>query len=81
MLAAAGVSEPSFPSTVCQTIHATQSVPAGGSPSSTTDTATIQAALDACSGKAVKLVTNGANNALVTGALTIKSTILWVDAG
>ncbi|MGH7435768.1 MAG: glycoside hydrolase family 28 protein [Polyangiaceae bacterium] len=81
VLAAAGVSEPSLPSSVCRTIQATKSVSAGGSPSGSTDTSAIQAALDACGGAAVKLVANGAHNALLTGPLTIKSTILWVDAG
>ena len=66
---------------MCRTIQATKSVAAGGAPSGSTDTSAIQAALDACSGGAVKLVTSGANNALLTGALTINSAVLWVDAG
>jgi polygalacturonase len=81
VLAAANVSEPSLPSSVCRTIEATKSVAVGGAPGGSADTSAIQAALDACTGKAVKLVASGANNALLTGPLIIKSAILWVDAG
>jgi polygalacturonase len=59
-------------------------VAAGAVPSETTlDTSTIQSALNACSsGHAVRLTTSGANNAFVTGPLTIPSGVtLWVDAG
>jgi polygalacturonase len=46
------------------------------------DTSAIQAALDGCpAGQAVKLIASGANNAFVSGPLTVKGTILWVDAG
>jgi polygalacturonase len=84
VLQAAGVSEPALPadSAVCQTIHATQVVPDGGIPSeSALDTATIQSALNACKGQAVRLVASGSHNAFVTDALTIDSTTLWVDVG
>jgi polygalacturonase len=51
-------------------------------PTGTPDTTAIQSALNACSGKgAVKLVTSGANTALLAGSLTMSSATLWVDAG
>ena len=86
ILADAGISEPSLPSpsNVCATIQGTQAVAAGGAPSTTSlDTQAIQNALDdpSCQGKAVRLVANGANNALVSGPLTIHGVTLWVDAG
>jgi len=47
------------------------------------DTSAIQSALNACAkGQAVKLTTGGANNAFITGPLTIPAGVtLWVDAG
>ncbi len=57
---------------------------ATGVPSETKlDTQTIQNALNGCgSGKAVRLVTNGSNNAFITGPITIPTGVgLWVDAG
>ncbi len=75
--------EPTIPP-ACSTLLATQSVAAGGLPSETAlDTSAIQKALNACaSGQAVKLATSGANNAFVTGPLTIPPGVsLWVDAG
>jgi polygalacturonase len=75
--------EPTIPP-ACATLPATQNVPAGGVPSETSlDTSAIQKALTACaSGQAVKLTTGGANNAFVTGPLTLPSGVtLWVDAG
>jgi polygalacturonase len=75
--------EPTFPP-ACTTLNATQNVAANGVPSeSNLDTATIQAALNACgSGHAVKLAASGANNGFITGPLTIPSGVsLWVDAG
>jgi polygalacturonase len=75
--------EPTIPA-ACTTLSATQTVAAGGVPSeSKLDTAQIQSALNACSsGHAVRLTTSGANNAFVTGPLTVPSGItLWVDAG
>lgn len=74
--------EPSFPP-ACTTLPATQHVAANGAPSETAlDTMAIQAALDACgSGHAVKLVASGANNAFVTGPLSLPAGVtLWVDA-
>jgi len=75
--------EPTIPP-ACTTLQATRSVAAGALPSeSSLDTSAIQAALGACgSGKAVKLAASGANNAFITGPLTIPSGVtLWVDAG
>jgi polygalacturonase len=75
--------EPTTPA-ACATLHATQDVPTNGVPTETTlDTATIQAALEACTaGQAVKLTTGTGNNAFVTGPLTIPTGVsLWVDAG
>jgi polygalacturonase len=76
-------SEPTIPA-ACATLLATQNVAPGGVPSEASlDTSTIQTALTACkSGQAVKLTTGGANNAFITGPLTIPSGVtLWVDAG
>jgi len=76
--------EPTLPSSVCTTLNASRSVSGGASPSETNlDTSTIQNALNACgSGKAVKLVASGSNNAFLTGPLTIPSGVsLWVDTG
>ena len=62
---------------------ANQAVTGGGVPAETLDTSRISSALSGCgSGKAVKLVTNGANNAFVTGPISIPAGVtLWVDAG
>jgi len=75
--------EPTIPP-ACSILLATQSVVAGALPSETgLDTSAIQKALNACaSGQAVKLTTNGANNAFITGPLTLPAGVtLWVDAG
>lgn len=75
--------EPTIPA-ACSTLMAAQTVASGGVPSETTlDTSRIQAALDNCgSGKALKLATNGASNAFVTGPLNIPTGVtLWVDTG
>ena len=69
--------EPTLPSDVCQTLTATKSTPDEGD----LDTDRVQAALTACKGRAVKLVSDGANNAFVTGHLTVDSVTLWIDAG
>jgi polygalacturonase len=64
-------------------LQASQAVAAGSVPSeSNLDTSQIQSALTACAaGHAVKLVASGANNAFVTGPLTVPSGVsLWVDA-
>ncbi len=76
--------QPTLPGTVCTSISATQNVAANGVASeSGANTSTIQSALNACgSGKAVKLVTSGSNNAFLTGPITIPSGVtLWVDTG
>jgi polygalacturonase len=75
--------EPTLP-TACATIEATQTVAAGAVPDEKSlDTGALQAALNACvAGQAVKLVASGANNAFVTGPLTVPTGVtLWVDAG
>jgi polygalacturonase len=68
----------------CTTLQASQAVTGGGAPSETSlDTARIQAALTGCaSGQAVRLTTSGANNAFITGPITIPTGVtLWVDTG
>ncbi len=45
------------------------------------DTRRVQDALNACKGGVVKLVTDGQNNAFVTGPLIVNSATLWVDKG
>src|SRR5690606_40558079 len=45
------------------------------------DTARVQAALDECKGRAVKLVADGKNNAFVTSHIEIDSVTLWIDEG
>ncbi len=75
--------EPTIPP-ACATLQALQAVAAGALPSeSNLDTSRIQSALAACaSGQAVKLVTNGADNAFITTPLTVPSGVsLWVDSG
>ena len=76
--------QPTLPSSLCATLSATKNVAANGVPSeSNADTSAIQAALSACgSGKAVKLVTSGSNNAFLIGPITVPSGVtLWVDTG
>jgi len=75
--------EPTIPA-ACSTLEASQSVATNGVPSeSSLDTSRIQSALNGCaSGKAVRLTTSGADNAFVTGPITIPSGVtLWVDSG
>jgi polygalacturonase len=75
--------EPTIPP-ACATLSATQQVANNGVPTETTlDTSAIQSALNSCgSGKALKLATNGSNNALVSGPLTLPAGVtLWVDSG
>lgn len=70
--------EPTLPTAVCQTLTANKAAP----DESNLDTTAIQTALSACAGQgAVKLVSSGSNNVFVSGHLTVRSTILWVDAG
>ena len=76
--------QPTLPSSLCATLSATKNVAANGVPSeSSADTSALQAALSACgSGKAVKLVTSGSNNAFLTGPIKVPSGVtLWVDTG
>jgi polygalacturonase len=75
--------EPTIPS-ACATLSASLTVASGGVPSeSSLDTSRIQTALNSCgTGKALKLATNGASNAFITGPLTLPSGVtLWVDTG
>lgn len=69
--------EPTFPTDVCQTLLADKSSP----DESRLDTARVQAALQACKGRAVKLVADGANNVFITAHLDVDSVVLWVDRG
>jgi polygalacturonase len=70
--------EPKLPQSVCRTLQANKSRP----DERNLDTAAIQSALTACSGKgAVKLTNDGANDVFVSGHLVVNSTILWIDAG
>jgi polygalacturonase len=45
------------------------------------DTKRVQDALDACQGRAVKLVADGENNAFITSHIVIDAVTLWVDEG
>ena len=69
--------EPSFPSTVCQTLTAVKTGPDEGN----LDTSRVQTALTQCKGGAVKLIADGANNSFVVGHLLISNVTLWVDGG
>ena len=69
--------EPSLPTDVCKTLKATKSTP----DEDDLDTARVQAALDECKGRAVKLVADGKNNAFVTSHIEIDSVTLWIDEG
>lgn len=74
--------EPSFPSDVCQTLVANRYADDMSPPSEENlDTARIQEALNACAGRAVKLVSEGSNNAFVAGHLNVNGVTLWVDKG
>jgi len=70
--------EPTLPATVCKTLVAHKTGPDERDP----DTAAIQDALTSCRGSgAVKLTSNGANSAFVSGHLVVNGVVLWVDAG
>ena len=69
--------EPSLPTDVCKTIKANKSTP----DESDLDTARVQAALDECKGRAVKLVADGKNNAFITSHIELDSVVLWIDEG
>jgi polygalacturonase len=73
--------EPSLPTDVCQTLTATKSAPIEDDPDNPLDTDRIQAALTACQGRAVKLVSDGPNHAFVAAHLQVTSVTLWIDAG
>jgi polygalacturonase len=67
--------EPSLPTDVCRTLVSNKSTPDEAS----LDTARVQAALDECRGRAVKLIANGENNAFITAHLELDSVVLWID--
>jgi polygalacturonase len=74
--------EPKFPTDVCMTLSATRFASDLSPPSEDNqDTVDIQNALNACAGKAVKLVASGTNNAFIASHLSLDSTTLWIDAG
>jgi polygalacturonase len=73
--------EPQLPTDACQTLTAVKSAPTERDDGTDLDTTRIQTALLACKGKAVKLVSDGQNNAFVTGHLQIDSVTLWIDQG
>jgi len=87
--AACGAGDPNLPSEptippACATLSAAFAAVAGTPPSeSALDTSRIQAALSTCaSGQAVELAASGANNAFITGPITVPSGVtLLVDAG
>jgi polygalacturonase len=76
--------EPTIPP-ACTTLQATQAATAGKIVPSegSLDTSRIQAALNACgSGRSVRLTASGADNAFVSGPLSLPSGVtLWVDTG
>lgn len=75
--------EPVIPP-ACATVMATKTATGGKlTDEAALDTQAIQAAITACpAGQAVKLATNGAKNALLSGPLSLKSGVtLWVDTG
>jgi hypothetical protein len=70
--------EPTLPTDVCVTLVADKSFP----DESKLDTARVQAALNQCSGRAVKLVAdpeNEENNVFLTSHIEVNSVVLWVD--
>ena len=69
--------EPTLPTDVCQTLVSNKTFP----DENDLDTARVQAALDACAGRAVKLEADGENDSFVTGHLDVDSVTLWVDEG
>jgi polygalacturonase len=69
--------EPTLPTDVCHTLTANKSTP----DENDLDTARVQAALDECRGRAVKLVADGENNAFITSHIEVDSVVLWVDEG
>ena len=73
--------EPILPTDVCQTLTANKSAPIEDDPNIPLDTDRIQAALSACKGRAVRLVSDGPNNAFVAAHLLVAGVTLWVDAG
>jgi polygalacturonase len=78
----ANIVEPSLPTDVCQTLVADKLASDMSPPDETElDTARVQQALTQCTGRAVKLVGDGAHNAFVTDHLDLVGVTLWIDAG
>jgi polygalacturonase len=73
--------EPTLPTDVCQTLTANKSAPIEDDPNNPLDTDRIQAALSACKGRAVRLVSDGPSNAFVAAHLLVAGVTLWIDAG
>lgn len=74
--------EPSLPSDICQTLSAEKYADDMHPPDeSSLDTSRVAAALLACKGRTVKLVTNGNFNAFVTDHLEVAQVTLWIDQG
>jgi polygalacturonase len=72
--------DPTDTTCILQATHHTTDTDNGWLPDETTlDTANINGALGHCA--VVKLVTNGDNNAFVSGPISMTSSVLWVDAG
>jgi polygalacturonase len=69
--------EPTLPTDVCRTLVSNKSFP----DENDLDTARVQAALNECKGRAVKLIANGENNVFVTSHIEVDSVVLWVDEG
>jgi len=78
--------DPTDPTCILPATHHTEETNNGWVPdetdasgASTLDTGTINTALGHCA--VVKLVTNGDNNAFVSGPITIAAQTLWIDTG
>jgi len=69
--------EPTDPTDVCLTLVSNKSFP----DENDLDTERVQAALNECKGRAVKLIANGENNAFITSHIEVDSVVLWVDEG
>jgi large repetitive protein len=88
------VSEPTFPTTICQVVQANLQAANGvfqgydetATGASQPDTSRVQAAIDACQSttgiSAVEFLASGANNAFLIGPITLRSgVVLLVDPG
>ena len=77
------VSQPSNPSTVCQTITAQFTSSQRASPPTSDDTTRLQNALTACenTGKSVVLAVSGSNNAFYSNELNVVGEALVINSG